>query len=764
MKKLVSTLLAILLMAPMIWAQSSVAPDRVIDAIKVDKSKSLKRMARRARRTKRRGRDYEIPNKPSLYAEKDRNVSHGIDQGLQRDAASQPAGPTIQTWEGVGRFTGGGGTPPDPNMDVGPNHVFQWVNTSFKIWDKSGNILMGPSPGNSFFSGFGGQCEFSNNGDPIVVYDELADRWMASQFASPGSPNALQCVAISTTPDPTGSYFRYSFATPGNDYPKLAVWPDAYYATIRNFAGGFQFDIYAFERDKMLVGAAAQVVVFNMSTVFPGSNNFLAADVDGTTPPPAGSPGYVMGLVNPSTPQTSLGLVEIDLDWSNTGNSTMTGPILVPVTPFDGNVCNFARPCIPQPGTNNKVDGFADALMHRLAYRNFGTHQAMVATHTVDVGDFNDHAGIRWYEFRNTGGGWSTHQDGTYSPDGDHRWMPSIAMDEDGNIAVGYSVSSKVTFPSLRYTGRRASDPLGQLTMAEGTIANGGGSQTGSQRWGDYSAMSVDPADGLTFWYTGEYYQTSSGSGWQTRVGSFLAEPLLDIVIDCSPDSPPVIIPTPGGGSFNYTIDVTNNTNSTQSVDVWVYAQRDGGGGTDPRFLQFDVSLGATSTTTFNVTETIPTVDAGNFTYNCKAGDIGTTTIINSSAFPVAVTPVEGAGRESIALEGSGWEGVAKASIFEEEGTAAPEAFSLGDNYPNPFNPTTNINYNLKEASHVKLSIYNTLGQEVKSLVNGFQSTGTQVAKWNATNSAGQAVSAGLYFYRLEANGLVVTKKMVLAK
>lgn len=765
MRRIILVLMAVALCFSVAWSQDAVRPYAVIDAVRHDTSPPIRDIWKPSPPADNKTARREIPNVESIYIDSNTNQPRGVDQALQDGQGELGVGAPILNWEGMGLGSGGTGVPPDTDGDVGPNHYVQMVNTSFAIWDKNGNQLVGPTPNNTLWSGFGGPCEFGNDGDPIVLYDPLADRWILSQFDF----GSAQCVAVSTTPDPTGGYHRYEFPTPGNDYPKLAVWDDAYYATIRNFSSGFQFDIYAWERDQMLQGLPAQAVVFNMSTIFPGSNNFLAADIDGTTPPPEADPQYVVGLIDPSVPQTDLGYVEVRIDWNNTANSTMTGPFMIPVTPFDGNVCNFRRNCIPQPNTSNGVDGFADALMHRLAYRNFGTHQAMVATHAVDIGDFPDHAGIRWYEFRNTipGNGWSTFQDGTFSPDADHRWMPSIAMNENGDIAVGYSVSSPATFPSIRYAARRASDPLGELTLGEGEIITGHGSQTGSQRWGDYSAMAVDPSDETTFWYTQEYFETTSSAGWQTRVASFTATD-NGLMVTATPDNPPVIIPGSTGGSFDFTIEIENGTGSSQTVDLWTYAQRLGGGKTDNIFVQQNITIASGATETFNLTQNVPAIDPSEWTYNAKIGDFNTQDVINSSAFNFTISSSASVSAKAPAISAdkqiTEWKAILKGESASESISEVPESITLAENYPNPFNPTTNIRYGLDKPSHVKLAIYNTLGQEVKTLVNQSQSAGFKTVTWDATNNAGQQVAGGVYLYRLEAGDVVITKKMSLLK
>lgn len=437
----------------------------------------------------------------------------------------------IQNFEGINNVNGV--LPPDPNGDVGLSHYVQMVNNSFAIWDKNGNLLYGPAANNTLWNGFGGPCETQNNGDPIVLYDNLADRWLMSQFALPNFPSGpfYQCIAISTTGDPTGQWYRYAFLvhdTKLNDYPKFGVWPDGYYMSVNQFqynGSTFQWagaGAFAFERDKMLIGQTAQMIYFDLYSIDPSLGGMLPSHLNGQSMPPSGEPNYFVQFDDNGWgyPQDQLEIWEFHVDWAFPSNSTFARQTILPTAPFDSNLCGYSRNCIPQPGTTAKVDAISERLMYRLQYRNFGTHQSMVVNHTVDVGA--DHAGIRWYELRNTGSGWSIYQQGTYAPDSNHRWMGSIAMDSAGNISLGYSLSSSSVYPSIAYTGRLVNDPLDTMPQGETILVSGSGSQASSSgRWGDYSSMSIDPSDDCTFWYTQEYYQTTSPAGWRTRVGSF---------------------------------------------------------------------------------------------------------------------------------------------------------------------------------------------------------------------------------------------------
>jgi PKD repeat protein len=486
--------------------------------------------------------------------------------------ASAPS--TGTSFEGVGNVNGV--LPPDPAGAIGPNHYVQMVNLSFAIYERDGNKLYGPAANNTLWQGFGGACESTNDGDPVVLYDHLADRWLMSQFALPNFPRGpfYQCIAVSKTGDPTGAWYRYEFTisdTNLNDYPKFGVWPDGYYMSINQFkcnpvrcswAGQ---GVAAFERDQMLNGRAARMVFFDLYNADPNLGGMLPADLDGPAPP-AGTPNPFAQVDDDAwgyTSQDQLQIWDFHVDWSNPSSSTFTFDRALQTAAFDANMCGYARNCIPQPG-GTSVDAISDRLMYRLQYRDFGDYQTMVVNHTVDT-DGSDHAGIRWYELRESGSGWGIAQQGTYAPDSDHRWMGSAAINGAGDIALGYSVSSGSTNPSIRFAGRLAGDPLGEMTQGEGVIVAGKGYQTHSSgRWGDYSMLSVDPTDDCTFWYTQEYYASVGSAPWRTRIGSFQLS-------DCSgtADNPPsVSITSPSDGAIvSGTVSITADASDDNGVD-----------------------------------------------------------------------------------------------------------------------------------------------------------------------------------------------------
>jgi hypothetical protein len=352
--------------------------------------------------------------------------------------------------------------PPDTNGAVGPNNFVQTVNASFAVFSKTGSLQYGPVATNTLFTGFGGLCETDNDGDPSVVYDQLADRWIITQFAVSGANGTTvpfqECIAVSTTGDPTGTWNRYQFADSRfPDYPKLGVWPDAYYmstndfvdATFTTYAG---VTTWAWDRAKMLAGQPATVQTFHLST---SNFGFLPSTLDGKTPPPAGSPNYFLSLGG-----TSLYLWKFHVDFATPANSTFVGPTSIAVASYTP-LCSGARTCVPQAGTTQQLDSLAWTLMYRLAYRNFGDHEALVVTHSVAPGAGG--GGVRWYEIRNPGGTPVVYQQSTYAPDTRYRWMASAAMDRSGDIGVGYSLSSSSMNPAIAYTGRLAGDTLNTL-------------------------------------------------------------------------------------------------------------------------------------------------------------------------------------------------------------------------------------------------------------------------------------------------------------
>jgi len=413
--------------------------------------------------------------------------------------------------------------PPDTNGAAGAKQFVQIVNVTLSVYDKSGGRELGPVLIHTLWSGFGGLCEFgggppdfTDGGDPVVLYDHIANRWLVTQlqFDSTFTHNA-ECVAVSTSSDATGSYNRYEFdfSPLFPDYPKFGVWPDAYYNSINIFSGNklLGAEACALDRNAMLAGNPATMICFQQAA---SVSTLLPSDLDGSTLPPAGAPNYFVGLAD----STDLNLFKFHVDFANPGNSSFLGTLL-PVAAFS-EICARATTlaCVPEPAPGEPVDGLSDRVMFRLAYRNFGDHESLVVDHTVAGGPL---AAVRWYEIRNPSTAPFVYQQGTLFDPDTNFWLGSIAMDKNGDMALGFSASSRSLFPSIYVAGRAPTDQLDTMSGPL-IITTGTGSQFNSgKRWGDYSSMSVDPTDGCTLWYTQEYYQNTSSVNWHTRVGSF---------------------------------------------------------------------------------------------------------------------------------------------------------------------------------------------------------------------------------------------------
>ena len=474
----------------------------------------------------RGGRDFE-PGKPEAVGNTNRPFTDPLaDKGvglpsaladIKASTGGTPVDPSFRV------------APPDTTGDVGPNHYVQWVNLRYAVYLLTrdlNNQIIGftlvpgfPKNGSTIWSGFGGRCQSDNDGDPIVQYDQLADRWILTQFAVSATPYT-QCVAVSTSGDPTGTYFRYSYSynRDFNDYPKMGVWPDAYYITYNMFRNGQIFkgnQVCAFERAQMLVGGAAR----QACAITNNANHSLEpSDLEGTTLPPAGAPNLLLSITS-----TTLNFWRFAVNWG-TGTGTLTGPTAVSGVAAFSRACGGGV-CIPQPGTTNQLDSLADRLMYRLSYRNFGDHESVVINHSVTSGSG---VGVRWYELRNAAGQTFgsappvLYQQGTFAPTNDFRWMGSAAQDKTGGIAIGYNISNASTIvPSIRYAYRGPSDPLGTMGN-ETSILVGSGIQTATlTRWGDYSTISVDPVDGCQMVFTSQYQPANGNFNWATWIYSF---------------------------------------------------------------------------------------------------------------------------------------------------------------------------------------------------------------------------------------------------
>jgi hypothetical protein len=495
-----------------------------------------------------------------------------VEQTAQGD---RPALPVLDSFDGLGfAFKGpqsGQGpaffrNPSDNSLAVGPNDIVQIVNARFAVFTKkgtrynnTGTVLYGPVPTNTIFAGFGGVCEERDNGDAVVRYDQLANRWLvvmpifspisappkpkpgapvtgtpakpghASIPGPPGAPPAnptpvqgtfAMCYAVSTTSDPLGKYYRYAFERDlFPDYPRPAVWPDGYYVPTSTGDTVIQKHICIADRNKMLRGLPAT----EQCLVIDGVNFLNNADIDGHGLPPAGAPNLMMAAGGTQLKKIfeddGIYYWKVHVDWRNPKNTKALGPVKIPVAPYHYLCDGQLSSCVPQPGTDQRLDSQGDKIMQRLVYRRVGNQEFILAAHSIATKAGG--GGVRWYEFRlDANRNPVLDQQGTYAPDSFYRWMPSIDMDKNGDIAVGYSFGGTPNFAGQRFAARLASDPKGLLTFHESVLAEGQASQTNTLRWEDYTTTAVDPGDDCTFWYVGDYIKSGAPT-YSTRVGSF---------------------------------------------------------------------------------------------------------------------------------------------------------------------------------------------------------------------------------------------------
>lgn len=517
----------------------------------------------------------------------DLKVPEGAAEVEQTTHGRRPAPNMVASFDGLGfGFEGPHGTssqrnPSDNSLAVGPDHIVQAINTRMAIftkkgdkYDTTGEPLYGPVETRNVFRGFGGPCEQQNNGDAVVQYDQLADRWLVvmpifSRIAQstdrellkmgdparesipgrPGQPGEAMrlyepptdgsegeplperpqasddgsyamCYAVSTGPDPFGPYYRYEFVRQHfPDYPRPAVWPDGYYVPTSAGDNVIRKQACVVEREKMLRGedAAEQCVIID-------DVNFLNnADVLGKQPPPEGAPNIMMATggtqLDEDFEDDGIYAWTFDVDWDNPSNTRVDGPEKIPVAPYRYLCDGQLNPCVPQPGTDVRLDSQGDKIMARLVYRWFGDQASIVAVHSVNTSAGG--GGVRWYEFKvDESNDISLFQQGTYAPDDYFRWMASPAIDSHGNIGIGYSFGGTPHFAGQRFAGHRAGDPNGELTLREAVLAEGEDVQKNTMRWEDYSQTAVDPTDDCTIWYVGDYYKKDAPS-YSTRIGAF---------------------------------------------------------------------------------------------------------------------------------------------------------------------------------------------------------------------------------------------------
>ncbi|MCR4375848.1 MAG: hypothetical protein NUW22_13460 [Acidobacteria bacterium] len=505
----------------------------------------------------------------------------------QRQPGDEPAAVLAASFDGLGVGFDGphgpspGRNPSDNSLAVGPDHIVQVVNSKFAIFtkkgakfDTTGRVLYGAANSNTLFAGFGGTCDARNNGDVVVRYDQLANRWLfvmpifrraearpdqppvpkpggpaqvsvpgvagqpgrAAKLAPPapaGQPPAQApqptgpysiCYAISATDDPTGEYYRYEFLRPlFPDYPRPAVWPDGYYVPTSTGDDVIEKHACVVERAKMLKGepASEQCLVI-------GDVNFLNnADLDGTRLPPARAPNMMLATggtqLKGDVDDDGVYVWNFTVDWSDPAKTSLSPVQKIPVAPYTYLCGGQLTNCVPQPGVERRLDAQGDKLMARVVYRRVTqgrtSFESVVAVHSVDTEGAA--GGVRWYEFRvNPDRSLRLQQQGTYAPNGNYRWMASPAIDKLGNIGIGYSFGGPSVFAGQRFAGRRVGDPLGQLTLRETVLVDGEAAQTNTMRWEDYSQTAIDPSDDCTIWYVGDYYKAGA-TNYSTRIGAF---------------------------------------------------------------------------------------------------------------------------------------------------------------------------------------------------------------------------------------------------
>jgi len=506
-----------------------------------------------------------------------------VEQTMQ---GSKPAADLVESFDGLGAGLSAA-TPPrnpsDNSLAVGPDHIIQTVNSQIvvftkkgKRFDTTGKVLYGPMATNTAFAGFGGVCEARPNGDAVVRYDQLAERWLIvmpifrravegsdwgqtapaapgvaarpGQAAQPGpavpfgpppplpAPVArgqapatpappphgsyAMCYAVSATADPLGSYYRYAFERPlFPDYPRPAVWPDGYYTPTSTGDDVIQKHVCAVDRARMLKGLPAT----EQCVVIDGVNFLNTADVDGPAAPPAGAPNIVLAAggaqLKGDLDDDAIFSWSFHVDWKDPSKTRVVGPQRIAVAPYHYLCGGQLTNCVPQPGTDRRLDAQGDKIMPRLVYRRLGPRESIVAVHSVDTAA--GAGGVRWYELRlDRQRVPRLFQQGTYAPDAFYRWMASPAMDRFGNIGIGYSFGGTPHFPGQRFAGRLAEDPPGQLTLRETVLAEGEAAQTNTMRWEDYTQTAVDPSDDCTIWYVGDYLKKDATT-YSTRIGAF---------------------------------------------------------------------------------------------------------------------------------------------------------------------------------------------------------------------------------------------------
>ncbi len=647
----------------------------------------------------------------------------GGDGAVQDTPGTLGAPSILAGFEGLGI---NGFLPPDSNGGIGPNHYFEWINVQFAIYNRTGTMVFGPAAGNTMFTGLPAPCSTLNDGDPVVLYDQLASRWFVSQFAVSGGANSL-CIAISSGSDPVTStwfLYEYNFGAVFPDYEKYGIWDDMYTMTFHGFTGSYVgAHVGAFDRTAMLASnPAATLQFFNADTDLGGVFfGVLPPRVVGPNTVPAGTPAPFIHMADVGAfggAMDRYSILALDVDFVTPANTTL-GQTDLAAAAFDQNLCGFARNCIPQPGTAVGLDSFGGNTLFQAPVRDLdsgaGVDLRLLAQGPVDVNGA-DLAGIRWIELQNTGGAWSIRQESTFSPaDGRHRWMGSINMNSAGDIAMAYSVSDgTATLPAIWATGRLAGDPLNMMSQGETVLRAGDGVQThASSRWGDYAVLNVDPMDDTCFWNVNEYVTVAGGAAWGTYISNFCVEPLpvelgsFDVI-----------------GEDNHAILRWETFSETQNVGFEI--EHRPAHLTDWQRIGFVEGAGTT-------------LEPQQYAYRSAALDPG---------------------RHAFRLKQIDIDGTFEYSSEVEVVMTPPRGYHLTDAYPNPFNPSALFTLTLATDQNVNIELFTVLGERVSVLHSGFLAGNEQHSI--VINGAG--LPSGVYLYRVQGETFSETRSVALMK
>jgi hypothetical protein len=648
----------------------------------------------------------------------------------------------IQNFNGIHNI--GYGSVPDTEGDIGINHYIQMINGYFSVYSKDGEILYGPSNTHTLFDDFPGPWDNMYLSDPITLYDHIADRWVLTNFAFEWGVDYYVMIAISATFDPLGEWHCFALQFENMpDYPKFGVWSDGYYMTANEWiiptSGNVEFagpTVVAFKREDFINGVEnPQYQSFHLES--PNGNHIddisslQPCDIDGPVPA-AETPHYFVCTKDDEWgyPEDRIYIFKFMVDWNNPANTVFEEVQYLLPEPFSSNFSNMAY--IPQPDVTTTLQSLCHFTMYRLQYRSFDSYDAMVFNHSVEV-DGESHAGVRWYELRNYGNSWEIYQQGTFAPDGDCRWMGGVAMDGDGNIGLGYSVSGENTYPSVRVTGRNYFDDSGIMSFPETSVIEGSGSQQGNQRWGDYSMMGMDPADDLTFWYTQQYYTTTSYSSYKTRIVAFQLHKNLSFSTDslwfesvqeCINGKELIL---KNNSLYEVTIDEMDTEGQLGEMSWYI----------DPWNYNLPITLASGDSMICNIKIEVP---GSQWTGNVFIDSLNLLTDYNGH-------------HSLICLDD--W-------IFSGKNNPILEEVTNFKVFPNPFDNNIEIYFELNKGSNVSLEILDQNYKIVNSVfLNDNLNSGQHIFNWNGKNNKGSKMSSGVYFCRITINNKSKIMKII---